>query len=116
MNQKLLAIEAAGALTRNQDKSGWNAAEQAIADCAAAFARELKKCEAKAMPSRECRARAIMAYKINIPAMVDKPSIMAAVAAITHAMYLELVNGQEASRLLYAAQVALSATRTEGTK
>ena len=112
---KLLAIEAAGAITRTP-RAKWNEAETAIAECSEAFAVEMKRCETKGIGLRESRARAIMAYKIHIPAMVDKASVMAAVAAITHAMYMELISGADASRMLYAAQVALSATRSEGTK
>lgn len=57
---------------------------------------------------QERRKLAIMAYKLAMPPMTDKPAIHSYIACVAYGIQVGVFNGRDASQLLYAAQVALS--------
>lgn len=108
---KILAIQAAEAMLPD---NGDGTLTAAIERCGAAFRAEMESAKKAGYKPGECVQRARLAYKVSIPPMMDRQSILLAIACITYAMHLDIFDGAEASRLLYAAQVALSVIRQAG--
>ena len=59
------------------------------------------------------RDLAVAAYKMYMPSLSDKLSIRANIACIAHGISIGIFNGQEGTKMLYAAQVALAMLRDE---
>lgn len=67
--------------------------------------------EAKARGSVMASYEAGEAYKAAMPIMDSRESTHAYVACVAHGLAAGFISGQDASKMLYAAQVALSATQ-----
>lgn len=57
---------------------------------------------------RDLRRAAIISYITALPTMTDKDSIHAYIACVAQGLAMGFIGGKKASKLLYAAQVALS--------
>ena len=89
-------------------------AAQCIERCTSAAQKAQAHAIAQGMTTREARSRAIMAWKLNLPTMDSYENVIAAIACITAGIHAEFINGSDAGKHLYAAQVALSALREAG--
>jgi hypothetical protein len=69
--------------------------------------------EADEEKGEDPRAFARAAYMSNMPPLSDRESIQANIACIANGIALGVIDGKEGSQMLYAAQVAISAHRTE---
>jgi hypothetical protein len=61
----------------------------------------------------EARQLAAAAYRLAMPALVDRAGIQDSIACTAQGLVLRVFTGQEASSLLYAAQVAISLAKQE---
>jgi hypothetical protein len=61
----------------------------------------------------EARSHAAAAYRLAMPVLTDRQAIHDAIACTAQGLVLRVFTGQEASALLYAAQVAISLIRQE---
>jgi hypothetical protein len=86
-------------------------AEAAIQRCTGAAAEAKRAAEASGMTAKECRYRSIMAFKVNIPRMDTSDGCIEATACIVNGYLAGFFDGQEVSKLLYAAQIAQSLLR-----
>lgn len=86
-------------------------AEAAIAKCTKAAEAALKVAKDSGLSAKECRYRSIMAFKVNIPRMDTSDGCIEATACIVNGYLAEFFDGQEVSKLLYAAQIAQSLLR-----
>jgi hypothetical protein len=83
-----------------------------IARCCAAFAatfRAVISAEGNDHPNEggyKAKTAAIAAYNAALPPLNSPENIRSFVACVTHGMALEIINGRDGARLLYAAQVA----------
>src|SRR6185437_16840300 len=66
------------------------------------------------LPEEKALRMAAVAYKLQIPKMDRLSSTKSAFACITHGISLEVFQGNDASQLLYAAQVATNLYREKG--
>lgn len=85
--------------------------KRCIVEATAAAARA----DEEGLSAGERRRRAAAAYKLHLPVMDDKASVHAYIACIAEGISLNFINGNDGSKLLYAAQVALSMLRAETT-
>ncbi len=85
----------------------------AVAQCVRAWV--LFYCEAtmKGASDLSARAKACQAYRLAMPPLTGCRNIRNFIACTTHGMLLGALDGNEATRLLYAAQVAHTARRTK---
>ena len=82
----------------------------AVNACIKAYQKALKQ------PKTNCpEYEADKAYRMAMPSLGSRASIQGFIACTAHAVLIGIISGQEASRLLYAAQVALSTLKEEKT-
>ncbi len=86
-------------------------AEAAIARCTKAAEAARKAAESSGMTAKECRYRSVMAFKVNMPRMDTMDSVIEANACIVSGYLAGFFDGNEVSKLLYAAQIAASLLR-----
>lgn len=86
-------------------------AEAAISKCTKAANAAMKAAQDSGMTAKECRYRSIMAFKVNIPRMDTNDGCIEATACIVNGYLAGFFDGQEVSKLLYAAQIAQSLLR-----
>jgi len=86
-------------------------AEAAINRCTKAANTAMKAAQDSGMTAKECRYRSIMAFKVNIPRMDTSDGCIEATACIVNGYLAGFFDGQEVSKLLYAAQIAQSLLR-----
>ena len=86
-------------------------AEAAIQRCTKAANAALKAAQDSGLSAKECRYRSIMAFKVNIPRMDTNDGCIEATACIVNGYLAGFFDGQEVSKLLYAAQIAQSLLR-----
>jgi len=86
-------------------------AEAAIRRCTRAANAAMKAAQDSGMTAKECRYRSIMAFKVNIPRMDTNDGCIEATACIVNGYLAGFFDGQEVSKLLYAAQIAQSLLR-----
>jgi hypothetical protein len=72
----------------------------------------VKRCM-MAMGAKERAELMRAAYKAQLPAMADRESIRAFIACVAHGIAISALEGQQASKMLYAAQVAMSLNKEE---
>ena len=85
----------------------------AVAQCARSWG--LFYCEArmKGASDDDARARGRLAYRLAMPPLTGSRNVRDFIACTTHAMLLGILDGDEAGRLLYAAQVAHTTRRAK---
>jgi hypothetical protein len=81
----------------------------AVEHCTTAFMQAAEKATAEGRSTDLCRKAAQLAYALTIPPLTGADSIGDFIACVTHGMLLGAISGSDATRLLYAAQVAHSA-------
>lgn len=86
-------------------------AEAAISRCTKAAAEAKRAAEASGMTAKECRYRAVMAFKVSMPRMDTVDGCIECVACAVNGMMAGFLNSDEVSKILYAAQVAQSLLR-----
>ena len=91
--------------TRQDDTSA------ALMRCSKAFTTAHRNAQKLGKSARESREMGVYAYKLNMPTMTTHDGVVQAIACIVAGMNLDIITGAEGSKLLYAAQVALSALR-----
>jgi hypothetical protein len=88
----------------------------AVEKCVKAYKAVERQASKEGLTLKEQRHKAAVAFKVTMPPMDTREHVHQAIACITNGMHLEIISGQEASRLLYAAQVSLSLLRIEAGK
>jgi hypothetical protein len=85
----------------------------AVEKCCRAW--KLSVCDSRLRnkPQAELRTRGRRAYRMAMPALAGEANVRDFVACVTFGMLLEVLEPEEVSKLLYAAQVATSACRTK---
>ena len=85
----------------------------AVAQCARSWG--LFYCEArmKGASDDDARARGRLAYRLAMPPLTGSRNVRDFIACTTHGMLFGVLDGDETTRLLYAAQVAHSARRSK---
>lgn len=91
-------------------------ANKAIAAAITAYHRAKEIATAKGEHPLRCRMAAKTAYRLAMPIMETREGIRAYIACVAQGLNLEVFNGNEASQMLYAAQVALSLAKTDTPK
>jgi hypothetical protein len=81
----------------------------AVEHCTSAFMQAAEKATAEGKSADLSRKAAQLAYALAIPPLTGADSIGDFIACVTHGMLLGAIPGSDATRLLYAAQVAHSA-------
>jgi hypothetical protein len=88
----------------------------AVARCCdaweSAFQAESKKCGNQ----YGARSEANTAYRKAMPPLSGHQGVSDFIACVTYGMLIEAIRNEDASKLLYAAQVALSSTRSQPQK
>jgi len=79
--------------------------------CFLAMAKAAAYADEKNLDPEEQRDLAQEAYKMNLPALDGRAAITANIACVAHGIAVGVIDGATASKLLYAAQVALTLTR-----
>ncbi len=84
-----------------------------IARCTRAWV--LFYCEAtmKGASDDAARAKARLGYRLALPPLTGSRNVQDFIACVTHGMLFDVLDGKEATQLLYAAQVAHTARRTK---
>jgi len=99
-----------------QDRQDPALKNRAVARCChaweSAFQAELKK----RGNEYEARSEAKTAYRKAMPPLSGHQGISDFIACVTYGMLIEAIPNEDASKLLYAAQVALSSTRSQPQK
>jgi hypothetical protein len=81
----------------------------AVDRCTSAFTQAAEKATAEGKSTDHARTAAQLSYALAIPPLTGADSIGDFIACVTHGMLLGAIPGSDATRLLYAAQVAHSA-------
>lgn len=93
---------------RNLTAAELSNAEAAIARCTKAANKARRDAEAQGATAKECRYRAVMAFKVTMPRMDTIDGCIEAVACAVNGMLAGFLDPTEVSKLLYAAQIAQS--------
>jgi len=88
----------------------------AVDKCVKAYKTVERQAQKDGLTIKEQRHKAAVAFKVTMPPMDTREHVHQAIACITNGMHLDVITGQEASRLLYAAQVSLTLIRMESGK
>jgi hypothetical protein len=91
-------------------------ARRAIEHCVAAWSNAYSQAVENNLPEDKALRMAAVAYKLQIPKMDTFASTKYAFACVTHGIALEVFEGNQASQLLYAAQVATTLYNRKGAK
>jgi hypothetical protein len=83
----------------------------AIALCHETYTRAFAEAEQAGIPTLRATLLAREAYRQSMPPLTGSENIRDFIACVAHAMLLKVVDAAEASRLLYAAQVAWYAAK-----
>lgn len=89
---------------------------RAVEQCQAAWASAYAQAVENNLPEENALRMAAVAYKLQIPKLDSLSSTKSAFACVTHGISLEVFQGNDASQLLYAAQVATSLYKEKGAK
>jgi hypothetical protein len=87
----------------------------AVARCMKAWIRAFKEAMAKNRSEYESEKAAIQAYRNAMPRLSDYENIRDFIACVAHGILIGTIDGKNGTKLLYAAQVALSAVRRSPT-
>ena len=85
----------------------------AVARCARAWMLAYSEVRLKGDPETSARSRAGIAYRMSMPPLTGSRNVRDFIACTTHGMLFGVLDGDETTRLLYAAQVAHSARRSK---
>ncbi len=85
----------------------------AVALCIAEAERTYNDGDCMGLDSEDRMLPAQIAYRNAMPTMTDRQSIADFIACVTHGLLLKFINDEVATKLLYGAQVALSALPRE---
>jgi len=83
----------------------------AIARCYSEWQRVYKKEKAKGLSWATASNNAGQAYRMAMPPLSGQGNIRDFVACVAHGMLIGTIDGRDGTKLLYAAQVALSTIR-----
>jgi len=87
--------------------------ELTVKRCLLAMAAEADRADADGVGAKERADLMRAAYKAQLPAMADRESIRAFIACVAHGIAISALEAQQASKMLYAAQVAMSLNKEE---
>lgn len=107
----LIAAEEERNFVRRLTAAELSNADAAIRKCTKAANAAMKAGQESGLTAKECRYRSIMAYKVHIPRMDTTDGCIEATACIVNGYLAGFFDGQEVSKLLYAAQIAQSLLR-----
>jgi hypothetical protein len=85
----------------------------AVARCARAYLFSYCNVKLKGESDDSARARAGVSYRLAMPPLTGSRNVRDFIACTTHAMLIGALDQKEATKLLYAAQVAHTARRTK---
>ena len=88
--------------------------DQAIERCSAAIRQSEKDSREQGLNTRETRRRVVTMWRLTMPRMNSHQDVLDYIACATTGMSLGLIDGNEVSKMLYAAQLALAAIRSGG--
>jgi hypothetical protein len=88
----------------------------AVEQCRSAWSSAYAQAIENNLPEEKALRMAAVAYKLQIPKMDSLSSTKSAFACVTSGISLEVFQGNDASQLLYAAQVATSLYKQKGAK
>ncbi|MGA8741874.1 MAG: hypothetical protein WB561_11880 [Terracidiphilus sp.] len=92
------------------------AQNSAVALCYESYIRALDEAEEKKMYTARALKLAQNVYRKALPPLSGRENIRDFIACVAHAMLLKIIEPEEATRLLYAAQVAQSGANREQPK
>ena len=99
-------------LDEELDKMTITACENpAVARCARAWILFYGEARLKGDSEASARSRAAQVYRVSMPPLTGSRNLQDFIACTTYGMLLGALDGKEATRLLYAAQVAHTARR-----
>lgn len=81
--------------------------------CLMAMTRAAEISDDRGYDQEDRRNFAQAAYTMHMPALNDRESIRANIACIAHGTAIGIIDGADATKMLYAAQVSLGLTREE---
>jgi hypothetical protein len=90
--------------------------DRAIARCRTAYTSTYQQCKDNRLSEYETEKRAGEQFKLAMPSLGTRDNIRAFVACVAHGVLINVMDGTEAARMLFAAQVALSTLKTGGWK
>jgi hypothetical protein len=85
----------------------------AIARCLRARSRAYKEAKEKNKSDFEASLAADQAYRLVMPRLSSYENIRDFIACVTHGMLIRVIDWDHSTKLLYAAQVALSTVRSQ---
>ena len=83
----------------------------AVAHCAYAYMLHYRKARARGDSDADAKSWSRRAYRLSLPALTGSRNVRDFIACVTHGMLLGVIDPDEASKFLYAAQVAHTARR-----
>ena len=88
----------------------------AIARCSAEWRRAYQGTIANGESDYTARQNAGWAYRRAMPPLTGQENISRFIACVAHGILIDAIEGKDATRLLYAAQVALAGVRNQPTQ
>jgi hypothetical protein len=85
----------------------------AVARCMKAWIRAFKDARTQNKSEYESNKAAVKAYRDAMPSPCGYESVRDFIACVARAMLIGIIDGEDSTRLLYAAQVALGAVRRQ---
>jgi hypothetical protein len=85
----------------------------AVALCYESYTRALDEADEKKMFTAQANKLAQNVYRKALPPLSGRENIRDFIASVAHAMLLKIIEPEEATRLLYAAQVAQSGAKRD---
>jgi len=85
----------------------------AVARCSAQWRRAYQGTIANGESDYTARNNAGFAYRRSMPPLIGQENISSFIACVAHAILIDAIDGRDATRLLYAAQVALAGLRSQ---
>jgi hypothetical protein len=112
MVAELAADEEQRAVIRRITAQELSNAERAIRKCTKAADAAKKAAIESGLNTKEARYRAVMAFKLHMPRMDTTEGCIEATACAINGMLAGFLDGNEVSKILYAAQIAQSLLRS----
>ncbi len=101
------------ATANNAPQNPDDASNPAVARCCAEFVGAYKAARAGGKDDYDARKAATSAYRAAMPPLSGSDNIRDFIACVAHGLLIETISGNEATRLLYAAQVATGAHKNQ---
>jgi hypothetical protein len=99
--------------TTTLDPTSYPEHHPAVQSCIDAWNDSMEESKAKQLEDYQCRRNAIVAYREAMPDLAGRENIQGFIACVTYGLVIEIIYAHDATKLFYAAQVAIGAVGRE---